>query len=179
MIILLELLFIIILGCLLHFTYEWSHHNKLVGWFSAVNESTWEHIKITVLPIFLTTIMDYWSFGENPNYWFAKFAMVLFSVVMLPAIFYLIQAILKKTIIIMDIMIFCLVVVYSVVVFNGILLTGALGLETFGQVGCIVILAVFAFSTFFPMKNFLFMDPRNKKCGFLGHECHHAHKRKK
>ena len=33
-------LFISILGVLLHFTYEWSDDNRIVGLFSAVNEST-------------------------------------------------------------------------------------------------------------------------------------------
>ena len=42
--------FISILGVLLHFTYEWSNDNPAVGLFSAVNESTWEHIKDKPLP---------------------------------------------------------------------------------------------------------------------------------
>ena len=48
----------LILGTLLHFTYEWSHHNKVVAYFSAVNESTWEHIKIALTPTFIYTIID-------------------------------------------------------------------------------------------------------------------------
>ena len=38
-------IFISVLGVLLHFTYEWSGDNAVVGLFSAVNESTWEHLK--------------------------------------------------------------------------------------------------------------------------------------
>lgn len=39
-------IFISVLGVLLHFTYEWSGDTAVVGLFSAVNESTWEHLKL-------------------------------------------------------------------------------------------------------------------------------------
>ena len=39
-------IFAMILGSLLHFTYEWSNENSFVGSFSAINESTWEHLKL-------------------------------------------------------------------------------------------------------------------------------------
>jgi hypothetical protein len=37
-------LFIIIFGSLLHFTFDWFKNFWLVGIFSAVNESVWEHL---------------------------------------------------------------------------------------------------------------------------------------
>ena len=51
-------LFISILGVLLHFTYEWSDDNRIVGLFSAVNESTWEHMKLLAVPWVLWTIAE-------------------------------------------------------------------------------------------------------------------------
>ncbi|MDY5577555.1 MAG: DUF6512 family protein [Lachnospiraceae bacterium] len=52
------LLFIIIsaLGVLLHFTFEWSGNNPVVGYFSAVSESTWEHLKLLFFPMVFITI---------------------------------------------------------------------------------------------------------------------------
>lgn len=52
------LLFIIIsiLGVLLHFTFDRSGQNRIVGYFSAVNESTWEHLKLLFFPMLLVTI---------------------------------------------------------------------------------------------------------------------------
>ena len=38
----LALLATVILGTLLHFTYQWSGRNPVIGIFSAVSESTWE-----------------------------------------------------------------------------------------------------------------------------------------
>lgn len=51
-------LFISILGTLLHFTYEWSQNNAIVGLFSAVNESTWEHLKLLFFPMFFLTLFE-------------------------------------------------------------------------------------------------------------------------
>lgn len=56
----------IILGTLLHFTYEWSGDNRLVGLFSSVNESTWEHLKLVFYPMLLISFIEY--------FWVKKFA---------------------------------------------------------------------------------------------------------
>lgn len=50
-----------ILGVLLHFTYDWSGQNRLVGYFSAVNESTWEHLKLLFFPMLFLTIYECFS----------------------------------------------------------------------------------------------------------------------
>jgi len=50
-------IFAIILGTILHFTYEWSGGNAFVGTFSSVNESTWEHLKLAFFPMLLTAII--------------------------------------------------------------------------------------------------------------------------
>lgn len=58
-------IFVIILGTILHFTFEWSGENIIVGAFSAVNESTWEHLKLVFYPTLITTIVGYYLFGER------------------------------------------------------------------------------------------------------------------
>jgi len=40
------------LGSLAHFLYDLSNDNKILGLFTAVNESTWEHVKIAITPHF-------------------------------------------------------------------------------------------------------------------------------
>ena len=44
------ILFTIILGSLSHFFYGWSGNFFLVGFFSPVNESVWEHLKLLFFP---------------------------------------------------------------------------------------------------------------------------------
>lgn len=53
----LSAIFTIILGTLLHFTYEWSGNNAFVGAFSSINESTWEHLKLAFYPMLITSII--------------------------------------------------------------------------------------------------------------------------
>ena len=56
--IVIAIIFISVIGTLLHFMYEWSGHNKVVSLFAAVNESTWEHIKIALTPTYGHYMME-------------------------------------------------------------------------------------------------------------------------
>ena len=47
----------LILGTILHFTYEMSNYNPIVGLFSAVNESVWEHLKLLAFPMMLMALI--------------------------------------------------------------------------------------------------------------------------
>ena len=49
----------VILGTLLHFTYQWSGRNPVIGIFSAVSESTWEHLKLLAIPMLLFLFPEY------------------------------------------------------------------------------------------------------------------------
>lgn len=54
----LRFIFISIIGILLHFTYQWSGCSPSVALFSAVNESTWEHLKLLFFPMLLLTLIE-------------------------------------------------------------------------------------------------------------------------
>ena len=55
----------IAVGSLLHFTFEWSQGSLLVGLFSAVNESVWEHLKLLFVPATVWAAFRYrWRVGE-------------------------------------------------------------------------------------------------------------------
>lgn len=62
------IVFSIVLGSLLHFTYEWSNENTIVGLFSATNESTWEHLKLAFYPMLLTSCLRLFLLKSNKNY---------------------------------------------------------------------------------------------------------------
>ena len=103
---LISFLVISIVGTLLHFVYEWSNHNKIVSLFAAVNESTWEHIKIALTPMFLWGLYDGYVYGFSPNYFLAKSISLLAVIIIIPLLFYGYKLITKKSILIIDIMIF-------------------------------------------------------------------------
>lgn len=49
----------ILLGVFLHFAYELSGNNTIVGIFAPVNESVWEHLKLIFIPFTLFSIGFY------------------------------------------------------------------------------------------------------------------------
>ena len=67
------IVFIIILGSILHFTFEWSGSQAVVGVFSAVNESVWEHLKLGFWPaIVFALIESKYLKKATSNFLFAK-----------------------------------------------------------------------------------------------------------
>ncbi len=91
--ILLSIPLLFIVGSLFHFLYDMSGHNSVVGLFSAVNESVWEHTKMVVLPPVLFWVIFYLCKGKqlsiDKNKWFtAAFAAVLTMIITIPTIFY-------------------------------------------------------------------------------------------
>ena len=80
---------IMIFGTLLHFTFELSNNNLLIGTFSAINESTWEHLKLLFFPMLITTIIGYFIKGkEIPNYLCSKVLGIIFSMCFIVIFFY-------------------------------------------------------------------------------------------
>lgn len=93
-----------ILGTLLHFTFNWSNKNLFVGIFSAVNESTWEHLKILFFPMLLTTIIGYFYTDKQIcNYICYKTKSILLSLSFIIVFFYTYTGVLGKNLAILDI----------------------------------------------------------------------------
>lgn len=92
-------LFISVLGVLLHFTYEWSGDNPIVALFSAVNESTWEHLKLLFFPMLLLTIIEL-LFTEKrqlpSNYLFARTIGILSGMTFIVIAFYTLTGVFAK-----------------------------------------------------------------------------------
>jgi hypothetical protein len=97
-------IFIFILGTLLHFTYEWSNKNFFVGLFSAVNESTWEHLKLVFYPSLICTIFGFILFRRKyPNYLYIKLKSILISLSFIVVFFYTYTGIIGTNYAILDI----------------------------------------------------------------------------
>lgn len=166
-VILVEGLVIAVLGSVLHFTYAWSKGNKLAAVFSAVNESTWEHIKLALSSIFGCTLIDMWFLGDNPNYWFAKSMEFLTPVIVIPLIFYGYTALTKKSILLVDIASFFVAAFASAGVFVGMLRLRPMGEsgEVVSMVLTVIIMVAYLLLTRFPLHGFLFRDPINGRYG--------------
>ena len=111
---LLGILFTIVVGTLLHFTYDWSGNNPLVGLFSAVDESTFEHLKLLLTPFFLYTFIEKVVFSpQSRNYYSSKFVGVLCGIILIPILFYSYTALLGDNYLFLDILVFIIGVIVS------------------------------------------------------------------
>lgn len=82
-------LFSVVLGSLLHFVYDWSGKSIFVAPFSAVNESTWEHIKLFFIPAFLfALIQSVFLSNTYGNFWAVKLVGILLGLLLIPVLFY-------------------------------------------------------------------------------------------
>ena len=78
-----------LVGTLLHFVYGWSDGSRVVAAFSAVNESTWEHMKLLFLPYFVFAVVEFIVFSEAfRNFFAVKAAGVLSGLAAIPVLFY-------------------------------------------------------------------------------------------
>jgi hypothetical protein len=104
--------FIIFLGSALHFTYELSGNQPIVGVFSAVNESVWEHLKLAFWPALFWMVIELFSYGKSlRNFFAAKAAEVYFMAFFIPLVFYVYTAVTKDSIFPVDISTFVVAVV--------------------------------------------------------------------
>ncbi len=84
-------------GTILHFIYDWTNKNILTTPFSAVNESTWEHMKLLFFPMFIFALIQSYFFKEFGNFWCIKLIGILTGLILIPALFYTINGIFGKT----------------------------------------------------------------------------------
>ena len=160
------------IGTLAHFFYDWTRHNRIIGLFSAVNESTWEHIKIALTAAFLWGLYDGFTYGQDPNYFLAKLISLLVIAITIPAIFYFYRLFTKKSLLVIDISLFYIAILFGQLSFYGILLAPDVPyfLQYLACVGLFVFFGCYMTLTLEPLKTFLFKDPINGKYGFRAHQ---------
>lgn len=166
-----SIIIICLVGTLLHFLYELTGHNKIVALFAAVNESTWEHIKIALTPLLVWSLYDGYIFGVNPNYFIAKSISLLTIIIVIPLIFYTYTYFTKKAILPIDIITFYVAITLAQMMFYYIIGLKPLGynLEYVGVVLLFIIFGFYMIATIEPVENFLFKDPISKRYGKEGH----------
>lgn len=104
----LGILWTIVLGTLSHFFYQWSHENILIGLFSPVNESVWEHLKLLFFPALTYMFIEQKAMGKAMPGLFGKNLLGIFAgLLVMPLLFYGYTAFSGKSILLVDIGIFC------------------------------------------------------------------------
>ena len=111
------------IGCLAHFLYDIFKGPKALGLFTAINESTWEHIKIAITPTLLWCLVDGFFYGNNPNYVTAKLASLLMLTFFIPFVFYSYTRFSKKPILFIDIVTFATAIIIAQFTFCAIVIS--------------------------------------------------------
>ena len=164
---------IISIGTLLHFTFEWSGFQDIVGVFSAVNESVWEHLKIAFMPSVLFAIIEYrFLYKRTNNFFFAKALGIFTIMVIIPVIFYTYTIFIEHNLTIDIISFMFAIIVGQLVSFK--LLTFKQQPKNLGLISLIAIIILglaFIVFTFYPPQIPLFQDPVSREYGII----HHIH----
>ena len=152
-------IFIFILGTLLHFTYNLSSNNSLVGIFSSVNESTWEHLKLIFFPMLITGIVGAIYFKEiYPNYLCVKTRGIIISMLFMVIFYYTYKGILGYDITFLNIGSFFISALiceyYTYKNINNIICNNKLAIIILG-----ILFLLFLIFTFYPPNINLFIDP--------------------
>jgi hypothetical protein len=170
--------FITLLGAVLHFAFEWSGYWDPVAIFAAVNESTWEHFKIAFWPGLLFALIEYpWLRRSARSYWPARSLGLLTVPFVIGILFYSYTAMLGRHELSLDIIIFVIAVAAGQLVSYRTLTLGGLGATPSRLLGAVLALMIAAYSllSYFAPACFLFEDPETGGYGILEEYGGHDH----
>jgi hypothetical protein len=107
------LLVVLAAGNLLHFVYDWTGQSPIAAPLAAVNESTWEHMKLFITPWVLWSLVECIALRGHGALLPARGLGLLTGLAAIPALFYTYQGILGRGIMWVDVLIFQLAVLLA------------------------------------------------------------------
>ena len=157
----------LVLGTLLHFTYEWSGEDKIVAIYSAVNESTWEHLKLVFYPMTIMAIIGTFVIKKQKNnYWAGQAIGILTAMTFITVFFYTYTGIIGKNFAILDIASFIVAILLGeYVTYKIITSEKKYDMEKISIVLIIALFLSFLVYTYNPPKIQYFKDPINGRYG--------------
>jgi len=165
------MILIIIFGSMLHFTFEWSGNQPIVGVFSAVNESVWEHLKIAFWPTLIYAIFEYRYLNKRTNNFFSAKAIGIYAIMLIiPIIFYSYTLFTEENLII-DILSFIFAIIVGQLISYKLLIFKKLSknLELITLFALAILALAFVVFTFYPPQIHLFQDPNTGDYGITNH----------
>ena len=163
--------FVVILGSVLHFAFEWSGRAIPIGPIAAVNESVWEHLKLGFWPALVYAGLEYSRFGKSANnFRLAKTLGICLIPITIVALYYAYEAILGYGLLQIDIAIFVVAVVVGQLVSYKVLIASPLParLNRFAPIALAVLGIHIVLFTFYTPQLSLFRDPVSGGYGIVG-----------
>jgi len=164
--------FIVVLGSLLHFVFEWSGRAIPIAPIAAVNESVWEHLKLGFWPALVYAALEYSRFGKSANNFpFAKTLGIYLIPITIVVLYYAYTAILGHGLLEVDIAIFVVAVIVGQLVSYKLLTASPLPerLNRFAPIALAVLGVLFVLFTFYPPHLPLFRDSVTGSYGIVGY----------
>ncbi|HPM14316.1 MAG TPA: DUF6512 family protein [Candidatus Dojkabacteria bacterium] len=160
-------LILTIFGTLLHFTHEWFKKGILLHIFSALNESTWEHMKLLIAPTMLVVIFQYiFLRNEYLNIFNSLLILLIVELISIPLLYEPLRILIKKVPFFITISIFILSIILGLIA-EYIMLKNKIFIfpEHISSIIILVIVIIFGIFTYYPPKSLIFRDPITKKYG--------------
>ena len=151
-----------VLGTLLHFLYDWTNQSLAASFVSAVDESTFQHMKLFFVSFWLFTVVEAWFLnGETPYFWGIKLKSVLLGLILIPVLYYTYTGVFGVNADWFNITIFYFSVALSFFVETKSFLQNKKCIisENVAKLGFILLAVVFVIFTFSPPEIPLFEDP--------------------
>lgn len=159
----------LIFGNLLHFVYDWSGQNSVVAAFAAVNESTWEHMKLLAMPWVIWSLVEVVALrSSRQSVLMARALGLLAGLVTIPTVYYTYTGALGVSSMIVDVVLFQAAVLLGALVSWRVLAKNKLTGPIWGAVGLLLLLgvaALFVWWTYAPPVLPIFIDPTNGTVG--------------
>ena len=155
-----QTVFVTLLGSLLHFVWQWSGQNMLVALVGAVNESTWEHLKLAFWPAFFLGVWSWSHDQDRPGRLPALALRCTLPSFLIIGLFYGYTFLLGRHALVADLAIF--VVAVGVGEWAGNLMLDhhpSKAVERMAALLLVLSLLAFSVFTFFPPDFFLFHEP--------------------
>lgn len=153
--------FVIIVGTLWHFIYEWSGNNLYVGLIAPVNESVWEHMKLVFFPMLIFGAVEYYYLRKTAkNFFFSLFIKQIFAIIFIIAVFYIYNIYTQESILAIDISSFVIAVIFAEFIFYKLIVKKVgIKYEQVAKLLIIILFVFFLYATVSPPHNSLFEDP--------------------
>lgn len=108
------IIFVLITGTLAHFLYDWSGNNHIVGLFTPINESIWEHMKLLFFPMLLYSLILIFTLQKKYSCITSSLCFgITAGTLLIPILYYAYTYLLGKDMFILDIATFIMSIIIA------------------------------------------------------------------
>lgn len=152
--------FVLLLGALSHFLYDWTGQNPVAGLFVPVSESVWEHMKLVFFPMLLYAAGILLTAKKNRPCTAASLCLgILLGTLLIPVLYYAYTGILGKNVFALDLAVFAVSTLSAFLLFYLLAASCWLRRCFLPCTAVCILLLCFLFFTYHPPEAELFRDP--------------------